>query len=52
MNSVIVLVSGPDSSTITGFISDHAADINGAYVFGGPSAVREDTFAAVTRAIG
>lgn len=52
MNSVIVLVSGPDSSTITGFISDHATDINGAYVFGGPSAVREDTFAAVTRAIG
>lgn len=52
MNSVIVLVSGPDSPTITGFISDHATDINGAYVFGGPLAVREDTFAAVTRAIG
>lgn len=50
--SVIVLVSGPESSTITGFISDHATDINGAYVFGGSAAVSDETFAAVTRTIG
>ena len=50
--SVLVLVKDESSHSISGFIKSHAADINQAYIFGGPAAVSYVTESAIVAALG
>ena len=47
LGSVLVLADGPECHSIAGFANEHGADIEGAYVFGGPAAVSEETLSAL-----
>ena len=49
-NAVLVLVGGPQSHSIGGFVAQHANDIWNGYVFGGPAAVDEPTAQALAQA--
>ena len=50
LSSVMILVDGAKANSITGFAKPNAADIDGAYVFGGPAAIDEATFRALKTA--
>ena len=49
-DSVAVLVDGPQAASIPGFVAQHADDIADVYVFGGASAVSEQTRATIASA--
>ena len=42
-NAVIVLVDGPSSNSITGFISDNASSVDEGFIFGGFAAISQTT---------